>query len=221
MSELQACDTDFFTEVPFESVVTEHSLYCKKGHLKQLMQSASLFVSSIVSSIFIMFQDKYGSKNILIWSFFGVALPGFVCVALVSGVVPKIFGISCLWVYIDIITIVASTLKNEHLVEPYRGHSNVLCRMSLCAGSLFGVLMTLHLRSYKYIVALYFLGYTAYTVLMMWGLPHSPSYLLKQNKSTELKSVVTRIAKINEYPYQKLQATLGSLDNIMQCGECF
>lgn len=221
VDEFEACKMDYFTEVTFESVVTEYSLFCQKGHLKEIMQSVTLFVSSIVSSIFIMLQDRYGSKNILIWTFFGVALPGFVCVVFIDGSVSKILGISCLWTFMDIIAILASILKNELLVQPYRGHSNVLSRISLCVGSLLTVFLTLHLRHYKYMVTLFFVGYLAYMPLMIWGLPHSPSYLLKQKKYAELKNAVVKIARINDYPDQKLQSTLCSIDNIIDCESRF
>lgn len=219
MNELHACDNEYTTEILFNSITTEYDLYCNQGHVKEFMQAVTLFVSSIISSIILAFQNKFGSKNIMLLTFLFSALPGFVCMVFVDNLKAKAVGIIGLWIYHDVTFALTSVYFNELLVEPFRNISNAISRIAHSLGAIFGTLMTLYLTDYKLIVSLYFSGYVIFNVLLLFALTSSPSYLLKQNKMKDLTKAIIKIASVNRYPLNKLDDTLDNLDIIVASKE--
>ena len=200
----------------FESITSEYSLFCNQAHLKELMQTVILFSSSVISSLVMMFQNKFGSKVTFLLSFGFITIPGLVCTVLVHGLAAKVVGIILLWAYTDILLTLGPVYANELLVEPYRSLSNGVFRFMHGLGGAFGTWMTLYLRDYRLIVCLYCVGYLVNNLMLAFALPQSPSYLLKQQKIDKLTQAITRIAGVNRFPEDKLQATLVNLDRIVE-----
>lgn len=216
VEEPHACSASFSTRADFTSITSQYSLYCSGGHVKENVQMITLFVASSLSFLFVVLQDRFGSKNMLTWSFFLVAVSGFVCVVFLDGLAFKVAGVTSLWGFCDILLSLVGVYSNELLVEPFRKFYNVLCRVMFSIGAIFGTFMTLYLRDYRQIAGLYMSGYVVFMGLLLFVLPHSPSFLLKQSKIRELKKTITRIARLNNLPPQKLQEALQNLDNIVQ-----
>ena len=216
VEESRACDKDYSTQVAFQSITSEFSLFCSQGHVKELTQTVTLFGASVLSSLVMMFQNRFGSKNILLLTFGCLAVPGFVCTVFVSGLVAKVGGVLLLWVYSDIILILTPVYANELLVEPFRNISNSVFRIMHGLGGALGTWMTLHLRDYRYIVCVYFAGYLVYNLLLMLTLPQSPSYLLKQQRAVELREAIARIASVNRFPGDQLRDTMTNLERIIE-----
>ena len=197
-------------------MTSEYSLYCSQGHLKEFVQALTLFAASVTSSVIMMFQNRFGSKHILLFMFACIALPGFVCVMLVEGLAFKIAGITGLWAYLDLTLAITPVYANELLVEPFRNVSNSGFRIAFSIGAFFGTLMTVFLPRYKHIVCLYFSGHLVNNLLLLFWLPRSPSYLLKQNKTRELTQTVAEIASVSGFPGERLGAVLAKLDSIVR-----
>lgn len=215
MAEFEACDKNFKTEIMFNSVTSEYSLYCNEGHWKEFMQALTVFASSIISSVILMFQNKLGSRTAMVFAYFFTGLTGFFCLVFVDNLAAKCVGMTGLWIYHDVTFTLTPVFFNELLVEPFRNISNAIARIAHSLGAIFGTLMTFYLTDYKHIVCLYFFGYTVYNLMLMFALPSSPSFLLKQNKSDRLVAAIERMADVNGLPAQQLQPALASLDSIV------
>ena len=216
LNEIHACDKQHTIRVDFKSIVSEFELFCAKAHVKKLVQGVTLLVASIISLPFVMLQDRFGAKNIIVGCFILMALPGFVLMVLVDGLVAKVVGMIGLWVFNDTAFVLTNVLLNEYLVEPYRSISNVVSKVVYSVGAIMGTFMTLYLRDYKQITVLHFLGNAVFIGLLVCCLPHSAFFLLKQRKHTKLAETVVHIAKINRVPQPTLQTILGTLDRIIQ-----
>ena len=136
--ELYACDKHYSVRVDFASIASEFELYCTRAHVKRSVQGATLLVASIVSLPFVMLQDRFGAKNIIVGCFLLMALPGFVLMVLVEGLTAKIAGMIALWVFNDAAFILTNVLLNEYLVEPFRGASNVVTKVIYSVGAIVG-----------------------------------------------------------------------------------
>ena len=214
VEEYLACDKHFFVHTPFESITTEFALYCQQGHLKQLAQAVTLFASSLISSVLMALQDCLGSRRVMVGCFWCMAVPGMICVAWVDGLVAKVVGMICLWVYVDVTLALTSVYFNELLVAPFRNVSNVLVRIMSMVGGGFGNLMTFYLQDYRQITWLFFWGYVVFTLVLLF-LPSSPSFLLKQKKTAELTQAITKIACINHVTEEPLQVALAQLEGVV------
>ena len=216
VKDSQACDKKYITAAAFESITSEYSLYCDQAHLKELLQAVILFSSSVISSLVMVFQNKFGSKVTFLLSFGFITLPGLICTVLVPGLAVKVVGIILLWAYTDILLTLGPVYANELLVEPYRSLSNGVFRFMHGLGGAFGTWMTLHLRDYRLIVCLYCAGYLVNNLMLAFALPQSPSYLLKQQKIDKLRQTITRIACVSQFPEEQLEAALVNLDRIIE-----
>lgn len=216
MEESNDCGSNYTVQIPFNSITTEFELYCNQGHQKEFLQSIVLFASTIISTIIMFFQNRFGSKNILIFTYLFIAVPSFIFTILVSGLYFKVAGVIGMWLFKDVCFALSTVFYNELLVEPYRNFSNVFFRIVHCSGAIFGTLMTYYLTDYKYIICLYFLVYSIFAIILIFGFPSSPSYLLKQNKTKDLSNAIVKIAKINEYPQHLLSQSLTNLENIIE-----
>ena len=214
--EFEACGKQYTTRVAFESISSQYSLFCTQAHSKELAEALTLFLSSLVSSVFIFMQSRFGSKHTIISAFAGIGVPGFACVVLIDRLVAKVTGIMLLWSYTDIMISLGPVYASELLVEPFRSVSNSVFRIMYVLGGIFGTWMTLHLRDYRLIVSLYFAGYLVINTLLLFALPQSPSYLLKQKQAAKLAQTVTRIAVINRFAEDRLGAVLANLERIVE-----
>ena len=151
----------------------------------------------------------------MVASFLCMAVPGMVCMAWVGGLVAKVAGMIGLWVHLDVTFALTSVYFNELLVAPFRNVSNVLARIIFMFGGLFGTWITLYLADYRQLTWIIFWGYVVFTVILLL-LPSSPSFLLKQNKTTQLTRAVVKIARINSLPEEPLQAALAQLERVVQ-----
>lgn len=215
VDEYSACDKAFTARIFFGSITSEFELYCGKGHVKQFVQTVTLFVASVLSSGFILLQDRFGARSVMMALFFSMALPGVLCTHVLGGLASKVAGLTALWTFNESMTCITPVYFNELLVEPYRNASNVVVRFSHCLGASLGTLLTFYLRDYRLIISVYFAGYVAFFGVLIFAFPDSPSFLLKQGKRAALRKTVARIASVNSFPEQKLLGVLDRLDNIL------
>lgn len=101
-------------------------------------------------------QDRFGSKSILIVCFLLMAIPGFISMVFVNGLVAKVVGMIGLWIYNDTSFVLTGVFFNELLVDPYRRVSNAASRIVYCLGAIFGTVITYYLQDYKQITVLHF-----------------------------------------------------------------
>ena len=165
-----------------------------------------------------MFQNRLGSKHILLLTFAFFTVPGLICTVLVDGLIAKVTGIMLLWVYGDVALSLASVFANELLGEPFRNVSNSAFRIVHGLGGAFGTWMTFHLRDYRLIVGLFCAGYLVYNILLLFTLPQSPSFLLKQKRIAQLRLTITQIAVLNRIPEEQQRAVQVNLESIVQSG---
>lgn len=175
-----------------------------------------LFSSSILSLFVIALQGQIGSKKCWIVGFI-LALLSYFLLVFGNGLIPEVIGFIGLWAYTDIVYSVSLVYFNELLVNPYRNFSNVICRFGHASGALFGTFMTGYLSDYKSIISLYFAFHCVYIFMLVWMIPESPSFLLKQNKHAQLEKVIVKISQINNYPPQELTSVKENLVKIIEC----
>ena len=214
--EFHACDKQYSVRVDFTSIASEFELYCTKAHVKRSAQGATLLLASIISLPFVMLQDRFGAKNIIVSCFLLMGIPGLVLMVFVEGPIAKIAAMVALWVVNDTAFMLTNVLINEYQVEPYRGASNVVTKVVYSIGAIVGTILTLYMPNYKQITAFHVIGNSLFIALLVFCLPHSVYYLLKQRKHSKLRETIVHMAKVNRLPMPTLQKILDNLDNVIR-----
>ena len=217
VKESRACSGAYTTKVWFHSITSEFFLYCGNSYSTESLETVIFFVSSILLIIFMLLQNKFGSKNIIVSSFCLLALPGFICLTLVDNLELKTVGFSFLWAFVDILTSVSMIYSNELLVNPLRNISNIIYQMNYYIGGLITTFLSSYITHYKYLSLTYFVGYSICILIVAFFVPRSPSYLLKQKKNDELKTILAKISKVNNLPPEDFEMVQINLNSIFQC----
>ena len=216
LEEHEACQSKYRTSTWFVSITTQFQLYCEKGYLKSLFESLTVFGFSFLAMVLMSFQDKYGYKKMTIYGFVFATFPGCILVVFIGNLHLKVLGLILVWGYINASFNLMTLLSNELLVNPLRNFSNVIGRLAYCSGGYLGTFLVGHFTDYRYIVSLYFAGFLSFTLLLVYLVPDSPSFLLKQKRNNELRSTVTQIAHSNGLSGDKLAAMLDQLDSVIE-----
>ena len=112
-SELEACKSGLFEpNIDFMSLTAENSFYCDRYYLKEWGIFTVLFSGCIISFIFVLLEDVFGKKRILLTSFFLFFFSG-IFIFLIKSVYFKFAGFALLWAINQIFDITLLMLVNE------------------------------------------------------------------------------------------------------------
>lgn len=174
------------------------------------MTTASIF--TIFLSII---QDLFGRKKLLLYCF-SLAFVGYLLGYFGNSFVVRLSGLMLLWSYMEVLSIAGVILANELLVNPLRKYSMNIFSITVCTGGVFGNFVTNYLDSFEPLILVIFLFYFFGFLMVMLLIPESPSYLLKQGKEQELKTVILSIAKTNNLGKEEIKKSMISLDSLIE-----
>ena len=174
----------------------DFNLYCDRGYLKELCEFLLMAIASIMTIGLSMFQDLFGRRRLLVLSFI-LAVSGFLCVFWGTSLVVSLVGLILLWSYVEVAYIIVIVLSNKLIVNPVRKYVHNCFSIVLYFGGVSGNFLTHYFTSYQSLMTVIFSSYLLGFLLVIFLIPESPSFLLKQHKHKQLKHVIKGIASTN------------------------
>lgn len=195
--ESEACAfKNFHVEGTFTSLTTEGKLYCEASSQKNLYEFTILIFGTVISAFFILLTDRLGRKVVILTNWL-LVLFGCACVFLEIHLYGKVLGLVFLWAYLDTLLASCTTLSNELLVNPFRNFSGVVFNSSNALGGILGTFLASYLGNYRFLVLVYSAGFTLTSLLLLFLVPKSPSFVLSQNRYGEFRESLQQIARHN------------------------
>lgn len=161
-----------------------------------------------------MVQDSFGRKKITAFTVTFLIL-GFIFLIFFESLLMQIFALMLIWGYKEIVYSILYVHSNELLVNPFRKHSTNFYTVIACLGGIMANFLTYYIDNYKDMYIIFFVGFLIYTILVFF-LPESPSFLLKNSKTTELKKVILDIADTNRLPVEKISSVMSDLECVIE-----
>ena len=173
-------------------------------------------IASVLAIGISVCQDFFGRRRLLVLSFV-LAVSGFSCVFWGTSLVVSLAGLILLWSYVDVASITVIVLSNELIVNPVRKYVHNCFSMVTCFGGVLGNFLTHYFTSYQSLMAVIFSSYLLGFLLVIFLIPESPSFLLKQHKHEQLKEVIKGIASTNGLSQTDIDQALDDLDSVIEC----
>lgn len=215
-SELEACKSGLFEpNIDFMSLTAENSFYCDRYYLKEWGIFTVLFSGCIISFIFVLLEDVFGKKRILLTSFFLFFFSG-IFIFLIKSVYFKFAGFALLWAINQIFDITLLMLVNELTVGKKRLFANVFLTSMIYISGLFGNLLTVYLKSYKNLYLLIFAGYLISYILLALLIPNSPLLMFNLRKFDEYRNSINYICDVNNLASNKKEKINFMIDNLIE-----
>lgn len=173
-------------------------------------------ISSGVVLVLSSFQDSFGRKLLIVLVFI-FAVVGIACVFWGNSLWVAVAGMILLWSFVEVTYVPAIVLSNELLVNPVRKYAQNFFSMLSVIGGVLSNFLTHYFDTYQSFMMMIFVCHLAGLFLILFLLPESPSFLLKQLKYGKLKQVMTEISKFSGLAPAGIEQVLSEVDSVIEC----